>query len=100
MPPRSNIEVVGEPYLLDTPKGRVTVIPGTINANLKAKTIEEIQEQRRELHMSFVENVVEEVMRDILLQRRHRLKTIYYHRCAMWGLRTRVESGTVPRTHC
>ena len=65
MPPRSNIEVVGEPHVVDTPKGRVTVIPARINANLKAKTIEEIQAQRRGLHLSLVENVVREVRRDI-----------------------------------
>ena len=65
MPPRSNIEVTGQPHLANTCKGKVLVIPARINANLKAKTIEEIQAQRRNLHMSLVENVVREVKRDV-----------------------------------
>jgi hypothetical protein len=35
-----------------------------------------------------------------LIRRPQRLKTNYYHRRAMWGMRTCVESGTVPRAHC
>ena len=61
MTSRSNIEVTGHPHLAHTCKGKVLVIPARINANLKAKTIEEIQSQRRNLHMSLVENVVREV---------------------------------------
>ncbi len=35
-----------------------------------------------------------------LIRRPQRLKTNYYHRRAMWCMRTCVESGTVPRAHC
>jgi len=65
MPPRSNIEVTGKPHLVATEKGKVLVIPARINANLKVKTIEETQAQRKNLHMSLLGNVVREVKRDI-----------------------------------
>jgi ankyrin repeat protein len=65
MPPRSNIEVTGTPRLVATDKGQVLVIPARINANLKVKTIEETQAQRKNLHMSLVQNVVREVKRDV-----------------------------------
>lgn len=52
---RSNIEVVGAPSIQETSKGRVIVVPARINANLKAKTMEEVQAQRKALHMSLIQ---------------------------------------------
>jgi len=46
--------VTGKPHLVETEKGNVLVIPARINANLKSKTIEEIQAQRRDLHLRCV----------------------------------------------
>ena len=89
MPPRSNIEVIGEPHMEDTPKGRVTVIPARINANLRAKTIEEVQAQRRNLHMGLVQNCVKEVTRDI----RHEEKT------AAFAQRKALDPSTMDKHH-
>lgn len=89
MPPRSNIEVIGEPHMEDTPKGRVTVIPARINANLRAKTIEEVQAQRRNLHMGLVQNCVKEVKRDI----HHEEKT------AAFAQRKALDPSTMDKHH-
>jgi hypothetical protein len=43
----------------------VIVIPARINANLKAKTMEEVIAQRKDLHMSLVKNVTREIARDL-----------------------------------
>ena len=73
----------------DTPKGRVTVISARINANLRAKTIEEIQAQRRNLHMGLVQNCVKEVKRDL----HHEKQT------AAFAQRKALDPSTVDKRH-
>jgi hypothetical protein len=62
---RHHPQVVGSPTIQETEKGPVIVIPARINANLKAKTMEEVIAQRKDLHMSLVKNVTREIARDI-----------------------------------
>jgi hypothetical protein len=59
LPPLSWIEVTGDPYLEQTEKGDVMMIPARVNCNLKSRTIEEIISRRRQELLS---------MRDSLFQ--------------------------------
>jgi hypothetical protein len=43
MPPLSNLEVVGDARMENTPKGVVMVVPLRINVNLKSLTMDELQ---------------------------------------------------------
>jgi len=65
LPPLSNIEIVGDPFLIEERKGSVTVFPVRINCNLKSKTIEEIERRRHNELMGVVPYLGSELQRDL-----------------------------------
>ena len=60
LPPLSNLEVVGEPLMMQTKRGVVNVCQLRVNVNLKGLTIDELQERRKTLHVSMCENLMSE----------------------------------------
>jgi uncharacterized protein len=54
MPPLSYIEVVDEPFQMETSKGTVNVYPCSINCNLKSQTIDEIDAHRQKEVLSLL----------------------------------------------
>ena len=65
IPPMSFLEVVGEPSVMCTSsKGNVMVYPARINCNLKGKTIEEIEQARKQSLVSMEPYLREEYRRD------------------------------------
>jgi hypothetical protein len=65
IPPMSFLEVVGEPFVMCTSsKGNVMVYPARINCNLKGKTIEEIEQARKQSLVEMERYLREEYYRD------------------------------------
>lgn len=70
MPPRSCLEVVGEPYPAVSGSGQaVTVVPARINCNLRGQTLEQIRGQRKALCLSMLHTLQREVDRDLWCKR-------------------------------
>mmetsp|Transcript_28513 Transcript_28513/g.67929 ORF Transcript_28513/g.67929 Transcript_28513/m.67929 type:complete len:304 (+) Transcript_28513:287-1198(+) len=65
IPPRSNLEVVGDPFVEHTRTGPVIVIPARIKCKLKAKTMEQIRQQCKLLHLSLLDNLLNQLPRDL-----------------------------------
>jgi len=65
MPPLSNLEVVGDARMEESEHGLIMVIPLRINVNLKSLTINELKERRKLLHLSMMENLLQEAQRDL-----------------------------------
>jgi len=66
--PCSYIEPSGHIYLHVLPEGVVKVIPVRVNANLKAKTVEDLLGQKKTMHMT--------AFRQLLDETRHHLETL------------------------
>ena len=64
-PPLSYMEVVGEPFHLETDKGMVSCYPCRINCNLKGRTIEEIDAHRQKEVTSLIPYLGNELWRDL-----------------------------------
>jgi len=60
LPPLSNLEVVGEPVMMQTKRGAVNVCQLRVNVNLKGLTIDELQARRKTLHVSMCDNLMSE----------------------------------------
>ena len=60
LPPLSNLEVVGEPLMMQTKRGAVKVCQLRVNVNLKGLTIDQLQERRKTLHVSMCDNLMSE----------------------------------------
>jgi len=60
LPPLSNLEVVGEPLMMQTKRGPVNVCQLRVNVNLKGLTIDELQARRKTLHVSMCDNLMSE----------------------------------------
>ena len=59
--PLSNLEVVGEPLMMQTQRGAVHVCQLRVNVKLKGRTIEKLQQRRKTLHVSMFDNLMSEV---------------------------------------
>eukprot|EP00960_Hanusia_phi_P059793 764290-Hanusia_phi.AAC.2 len=64
-PPLSYLEVTRRPRLEEVGGQVVTVLPMKINANVTCSTIEETLGKRKQLYVALLENVREEVERDV-----------------------------------
>ena len=60
LPPLSNLEVVGEPLMMQTKRGAVKVCQLRVNVNLKGLTIDQLQERRKTLHVSMCDHLMSE----------------------------------------
>ena len=59
--PCSLLEAGGEPYMEITPHGIVQIIPVRMNNNVKTMTVEQLREQKKVMHISGFEFLVNEV---------------------------------------
>eukprot|EP00961_Rhodomonas_salina_P046051 618300-Rhodomonas_salina.1 len=65
MPPRSFLEVVGEPIVHATEHGPVVEIPMKLNSNLQSPVLEKLEESRKTMVVSSLEHIRKEVNRDL-----------------------------------
>eukprot|EP00961_Rhodomonas_salina_P050573 679035-Rhodomonas_salina.1 len=65
MPPRSFLEVVGEPRLIATSRNPVLSIPVKINCNLLCPTLEKLRGSRKTMLVSALRHIAKEVARDV-----------------------------------
>jgi ankyrin repeat protein len=68
MPPRSCLEVRGEPHMMSTDHGDVVILDAAINCNLSCRTLEKTKAQRKDLCVSLIDTLAKEVSRDIKTQ--------------------------------
>ena len=68
MPPRSCLEVRGEPHLMSTDHGDVVIFDAAINCNLSCRTLGKTKAQRKDLIVSLIDTLAKEVSRDIKTQ--------------------------------
>ena len=59
----------GDPYLEQTDKGDVMMIPARVNCNLKSRTLEEIVSRRRHELLSMRESLSQELDRNLQVMR-------------------------------
>ena len=65
-PPLSNMEVVDKPRLKMMPGGRmITVVSIRINSNSMSRTLDQMEAQRKHLHMNLLRNLVAETERQL-----------------------------------
>jgi hypothetical protein len=64
IPALSYLEITGDSYVIKTSGGNVTVFPASINCNLKAQTIQEIQARRKQDVKSLLPYLTMERKRD------------------------------------
>ena len=67
MPPLSNLEVVGEPYLRALPNSRtqVLIVPLRVNVNIKSKTMEELESTRKDVLLSAITEMQAEAHQEV-----------------------------------
>jgi len=57
MPPLSNLEVMGEPYLTRLEGHIVLIVPLRVNVNIKSKTMDELTSTRKDVLLSAIKDL-------------------------------------------
>eukprot|EP00961_Rhodomonas_salina_P294972 3935013-Rhodomonas_salina.2 len=68
MPPRSFMEVVGEPSVIVAEAAPFLLVPVKININLQCPTLDQLRESRKTMILSTLEHVRKEINRDVQLK--------------------------------
>ena len=61
MPPLSNLEVMGEPYLTRLEGHIVLIVPLRVNVNIKSKTMDELTSTRKDVLLSAIKDLHAEI---------------------------------------
>jgi Ran GTPase-activating protein (RanGAP) involved in mRNA processing and transport len=67
MPPLSNLEVVGDPYLrcLEGSHTQILIVPLRVNVNIKSKTMEELESTRKDVLLSAIAEMQSEAEQEV-----------------------------------
>ena len=65
MPPLSNLEVIGEPYLTRLEGKIVLIVPLRVNVNIKSKTMEDLTSTRKDVLLSAIKDMQAESEQEV-----------------------------------
>jgi ankyrin repeat protein len=92
--PCSFLEPWGSPYLEVTPHGVLSIVRVRVNANLKAPTVEDLVELKKQMHLASFRYVPDEIRQEL---DRHAADGDAESRWAVDGTRMEPDKGTVPK---